>query len=622
MLGQPVTVNVVPTAAVELPPTRTSNVEASTARSRTAAFRWRSRPGLSCPGLSVRVPVAGTVSSLSSSPEQGTGVRVRGNRAAARGPRPVRRVGPRAPGTVVQGCSSHQWGRRTVVTLQQTRAGRPGTCEQTAVGMSTIARGRHVRDPRHPLATLLLRGVATALAALLVVGVTAGAVLVRRLEGNITAVDISGQLGDDRPEAVEESFDSLTILLIGSDTREGLEDDSDAAVVAGQRADTTIVLHLSAERDRAQLVSIPRDSMVQMPDCILDDGTTVEGGLKQFNAAFSIGGAACVQRTVEQLTGVPIDHYAVVNFDGFRSIVDALGGVEVCTSEPISDPDSGLVLPAGTTTVAGDQALAYVRARKFGDGSDTARIARQQAFLSSMVQEVTSTGLLARPDRLIGVLDAGTKSLTTDPGLDSVAALASVARSVQGLPPEAVSFLTIPNEPWPRDPNRLVWTDDAELVWEALRTDEPLPGQEPDVAPSESAPPAPADLTVSPDQITLDVVNAGGPGGSAGAAAEDLLAQGFDVGAVTNGDEDVTGIRILVPAGKDEAALTVQAAFAGSVLVRDDTVPDITVQLGAGAGFVQEVPNRLGTEPLPERTAPAAAEPSIEVRAAVDDICS
>ena len=272
--------------------------------------------------------------------------------------------------------------------------------------------------------------------------------------------------------------------------------------------------------------------------------------------------------------------------------------------------------------MTGDQALAYVRARKIGDGSDTARIERQQAFLSSMVQEVTSTGLLTRPDRLIGVLDAGTKSLTTDPGLAGVTELAAIARSVQGLPPEAVSFLTVPNEPWSEDPNRLVWTGDADRVWEAVRNDEPLPGQEPTAAPSESAAPAPPALTVSPDAVVVDVVNAGAPGGSASAAAEDLATQGFDVGSVTNGEEAVAGVRVLVPAGQEEAARTLQAAFAGAELVPDATVTTLTVLLGEGAAPVQEVPNRLGTVPLPEREQPAGATPSIEVRAAADDICS
>ena len=200
--------------------------------------------------------------------------------------------------------------------------------------------------------------------------------------------------------------------------------------------------------------------------------------------------------------------------------------------------------------------------------------------------------------------------------------LAAIARSVQGLPPEAVSFLTVPNAPWPEDPNRLVWTGEADQVWEAIRNDQPLPGQEPAPAPSGEAPPPPPALTVSPDAVVVDVVNAGAPGGSASAAAEDLATQGFDVGRVTNGEAAVSGVRVLVPAGQEEAARTLAAAFAGAEVVPDPTVTTLTVQLGAGAAPVQEVPNRLGTVPLPEREQPAAATPSIEVRAAADDICS
>ena len=487
-------------------------------------------------------------------------------------------------------------------------------------GMSTIARGRHVRDPRHPLVSVLLRGLATAVAAVVVVSLTAGAVLVRQLNGNITSADVEELLGDDRPEAAPDSFESLTVLLIGSDTRALEVDDTDT--VSGERADTTIVLHLSADRDRAQLVSIPRDSMVDRPDCFLEDGTIQEGGLSQFNEAFSVGGAACVQRTVEQTTGIPIDHYAIVNFDGFRSIVDALGGVEVCTVEPIDDPLSGLVLPAGTSTVAGDQALAYVRARQIGNGSDIDRIGRQQAFLSSMVQEVTDSGLLTRPAQLFSVLDAGTKSLTTDPGLDSVTALAGIARSVQALPAEDVSFLTIPNMPWPEDPNRVVWTEDADLVWEALRNDAPLPGQEPEPAPSPSPTQAPTPLTVSPDAFVVDVYNSGAEPGSAGSAAEDLRTQGFFVGQVLNDDTGVTGVVVSAPPGQEEQARTAAAAFADAQVVVDPEATTVTVRLGVGAGFVREVPNRLGTVPLPERTVTDTAEPSIDVRVATDDICS
>ena len=487
------------------------------------------------------------------------------------------------------------------------------------------ARGRHARSPRHPAARIVVRALLTAVAALLVVGLTAGAVLLRQLDGNITADDISDQLGEDRPTAggEVEPTEALNILLIGSDTRD-FEGGEAFGEAAGQRADTTILMHLAADRSRVQFISIPRDSMVQIPDCTLEDGSVVEGGFGQFNSAFAIGGAACTFRTVESVTGVSIDHYAIVNFAGFKDIVTALGGVRVCLPEAVEDPASGLDLPAGETVVDGDQALSYVRARKIGNGSDTQRIERQQAFLSSVVQEVTSSGLLLRPDRLIGVLDAGTRSLTTDPELASVPALTRIALSVQSLPAENATFVTVPNEPWSEDPNRLVWTEAADAVWAAVRTDAPLPGQEPEPPPGPVSEEPVGPLTVPPDEIAVTVLNAGADGGAAGAAAAGLALQGFDISRVADAETTGDGVVVRVPPGQDEAARTVAAAFAGARLVADDAATGIVVELGAGAPAVQEVPNRLGTGPLPDR-APAGApspEPSIEVRTATEDICA
>jgi LCP family protein required for cell wall assembly len=493
--------------------------------------------------------------------------------------------------------------------------------------MSTTARGRHARDPRHPVLSLLVRSFVVAVAAVVVVSVTAAAVLVRQLDGNIEAADVE-QLLEDRPTPQPEATEALNILVLGADRAESADVDLGSAAEQTRRADTSILVHLSADRESATLVSIPRDSMVQSPSCLLEDGRRTDGGLIQFNAAFEAGGVACTISTLESTTGVFIDHYVVVDYDGFMDIVDAIGGVRVCLPEAVDDSFSGLDLPAGEQTVRGDQALAYVRARKIGDGSDLGRIERQQAFISSMVQQVTSTGLLTRPNRLISVLDAGTRSLTTDPGLASVTALAGVARSVQALPAEAVRFVTVPTEPWPQDENRVVWTAEADELWESLRRDAPLPGQEPEPSAAPSAAPsaseAPEPLTVSPDEITLEVVNAGARGGAAGDAATDLRIQGFVVGSILNGEEEVDGVRLVVPAGQEEAARTVLEAFPDAELVTDPEAVSIRVELGAEAPFVQEVSNRLGDEPLPERTvAPdPGASPTLSVRAATDDICA
>ena len=295
----------------------------------------------------------------------------------------------------------------------------------------------------------------------------------RSLNSNITTIDPTAGLGDVRP-AKENS--ALNVLAIGSDTREGANN-----VIGGDSpglADTTMVVHVSADNTWAAGVSIPRDSMVQMPDCVGPDGRIVPGALRQFNAAYPIGGPVCVQRTVESLTGLRIDHFVVVDFVGFVDMVDAVGGVTVYIPEPISDPNSKIYFEAGCQTLDGTQALDFVRVRKGvggGDGSDTGRIERQQAFLASLIQEVTSSGVLFNPVELYDFLDAATRSVTTDTGLGSIRSMASVAVRVREVGLESIEFTTVPWEVYPPNPNRVQWAQPAaDEMWASLRADEPL----------------------------------------------------------------------------------------------------------------------------------------------------
>ena len=295
----------------------------------------------------------------------------------------------------------------------------------------------------------------------------------RSLNSNITTIDPTAGLGDVRP-AKENS--ALNVLAIGSDTREGANN-----VIGGDSpglADTTMVVHVSADNTWAAGVSIPRDSMVQMPDCVGPDGRIVPGALRQFNAAYPIGGPVCVQRTVESLTGLRIDHFVVVDFVGFVDMVDAVGGVTVYIPEPISDPNSKIYFEAGCQTLDGTQALDFVRVRKGvggGDGSDTGRIERQQAFLASLIQEVTSSGVLFNPVELYDFLDAATRSVTTDTGLGSIRSMASVAVRVREVGLESIEFTTVPWEVYPPNPNRVQWAQPAaDEMWASLVADEPL----------------------------------------------------------------------------------------------------------------------------------------------------
>ncbi|MER6100619.1 LCP family protein [Streptomyces sp. NPDC001728] len=325
----------------------------------------------------------------------------------------------------------------------------------------------------------------------------------RKLDGNITtdttAESELRKYEKERPPAGTSA--ARNILLIGSDTRSGDGNRKYGKDVGTQRSDTTILLHLAAGKTSATAVSLPRDLMVTIPSCRKPDGTRTREQFAQFNWAFEFGGAACSIRTVEKLTGIRVDHHMVIDFRGFKKMVDAVDGVEVCLKEPVNDPDAKLKLPAGRQTLHGEQALGFVRARKsIGDGSDTERMDRQQQFLGALVNKVQSDGVLLNPTKLYPVLDAATKSLTTDPGLDSLRDLYDLARSMRAIPTEKVQFLTVPRRSYRYDANRdeLVQPAASQL-FKQLREDKPVavtPGGEkkpgPDGKPDDADTPTPA----------------------------------------------------------------------------------------------------------------------------------
>ena len=195
----------------------------------------------------------------------------------------------------------------------------------------------------------------------------------------------------------------LNILVMGTDSREvlGTGEYGDPEEFEGARSDTTILIHVAADRKSATAVSIPRDTIVDIPSCPRYVGGPSEPVEDRFNEAFNIAGPFCTVQTVEKLAGVDIDHFVIVDFNGFKGVVDALDGVEVCLKEPVDDPLSGLKLPAGTSVVKGDDALAFVRARyTLGDGSDLGRIERQQAFLGSALRKPPAPACWRTPSPL------------------------------------------------------------------------------------------------------------------------------------------------------------------------------------------------------------------------------
>jgi LCP family protein required for cell wall assembly len=366
---------------------------------------------------------------------------------------------------------------------------------------------------------------------------TGSAVAYSALQGNITTRDVSGLLGANRPVGSgEESAgpvdpsagQPLNVLVMGSDVRTG----ENAVLggspeVEGMRSDTTLLVHISADRTRAEIASIPRDLLVDVPACALPDGGESRPQPDvMFNSAFATGGgggkteyaAACTIKTVEDLTGVFIDDYVVIDFAGFTRMVDALGGIPMCIPEPVSDRYAGLHLEAGEQVLGGQQALAYARARKnVGDGSDISRIGRQQLLLGAMVRQVLAKNLLTDLPSLYRFLDAATESVTAGPTLGQIPNLVGLANSLRSVPAGGVAFVTVPFD-WAGDrvrPN----SASAEL-WAAIAADTPIaPAAEPAPAtpatpgttPTDAATPAPSAPAGSPwDVVTGEDEDEGG----------------------------------------------------------------------------------------------------------------
>lgn len=323
-----------------------------------------------------------------------------------------------------------------------------------------------------------LKAAAWAAAGIVALGGTGAGYVYFELNGNIESLDIDRVLGADRPE--EAGDGSENILVLGSDTRSGGNKELGGGTDDGSaRSDTAMIVHVHEGHRRASVVSVPRDTVVDRPECTDTDGGTHPAARGvMFNSAYATGGAACAVKTVESITGLRMDHYLEVDFTGFRKIVDELGGVEVTIGEDIEDPDSHLDLKAGTHRLDGEQALGLVRTRHgVGDGSDLGRIRLQQAFAKALVRQIGEVGVLTGPKKLYDLADTATEAVTTDSDLGSVNALMSFASGLRNITPEGLHMITMPVTYDPADANRvLIEKTKARQVWNALKNDRPIPG--------------------------------------------------------------------------------------------------------------------------------------------------
>lgn len=316
--------------------------------------------------------------------------------------------------------------------------------------------------------------LSTMLVLTLVTGLGAVAVY-RSITSNIDGSDAMDHV-NNRPEDYDTGpRKAVRILVMASDTREGEGNKIDGEEGAGG-SDTTILLHISADRTRAYGISIPRDSLVTRPDC--GPGDTIPGEEEAiWNAAFKVGEEGCTVEQFELNTGVRVDGFVTIDFAGFKEMVDAIDGVPICVPFDIDDPEHNIFIKAGEREVSGDEALDYVRVRKVGDGTDIGRISRQQTFIASMVKKVSSAGTLARPDRVLGFLTAVAKALTISDNINNTKQLAGIALSLQNIGMGKVQFVTVPFSYYPRGHEhygRVAWTDQADGLWESVKFDRPL----------------------------------------------------------------------------------------------------------------------------------------------------
>lgn len=491
---------------------------------------------------------------------------------------------------------------------------------------------------RRPRWARVVRWTAAIVGGLALLVVAAGVADYFYLNSKITTQPVVLPSGASNPAKIATKAENF--VLIGSDTRAGANGKgTGGSNVQGARSDTTMILHISANDGGATIISIPRDSWVQIPSCVVKpDGTTSAPEMNKFNAAFSIGGeyypryaASCTVHTIETLTGLHIDHYAVVDFVGFEHMVEALGGVRMCVAVPLKDPifysavsgtnvGTGLDLPAGKSVeINGQQALDLMRARESLDGGgDLPRIKRQQEFVAAMIRKATSTSLLINPIKLQRFLSAAASSLTTDGfGLGTMRQLASALHSVGA---GGVHLLTVPNlTDQPGIPYGDVEWDPTKApeLWNDLRHDTPLPGTTPTPTATPTPTPTPSGpaLSVPPSAISVAVQNGTATAGLAAKAAQELTQEGFNVVSVGDaGAETYTHSVVEYGPEKVQSSQTVAAAIPGAKRVADSSAgTTVTVILGSDFTAVQPVAVSGSTSsaptPSPTFSAISAARP-------------
>jgi LCP family protein required for cell wall assembly len=455
----------------------------------------------------------------------------------------------------------------------------------------------------------------------LIVAITSGVILIvasvagifgfaaRNLAGNIEALEVISS-----PKPVAETG-PLNILLMGTDTRtdQGGGFGSEVEYGGTGRSDTTILIHLSNDRKSAIAVSIPRDSVVNIPACTKEDGTTVAERTDLFNSAFSSAGPACTVKTIETLTGITINHAVIVDFIGFSNVVDALGGIKVCLTEAIDEPvenGAGIQLPAGVQVVDGKNALGLMRARySLADGSDLRRIERQQELISLTIDQITEMNLITDLPALYRVLNAATSSLRMDPGLSDLDSLVTLSTSLSSMGSQNVSFVTVPYELTP-DGNRVQWTAAANDLWSAIINDTGWPPSEV-VAVETTAPSTETEnIVVKPSDVSAIILNGTRRAGFAALTSDFLKAQGVNIAEVGNAPNKDTAESVIVHTSGNALKAQLIGQLLGISNIAEDPElagADVAIILGNNAPQNWTAPSTPVEVATPDQTAPVPA---------------
>ncbi|WP_399079792.1 LCP family glycopolymer transferase [Streptomyces zaehneri] len=473
-----------------------------------------------------------------------------------------------------------------------------------------------------------LRWSATVLALVILGGAGAGYLYYEHLNANIKSDDLN--IGDAKDRAAETEANSagqtaLNILLIGSDARDtaenqklgGAKDTFDGPPLA----DVQMLLHISADRSNMSVVSMPRDTLLDIPKCTDPDDGTTYGALtdEMTNVSLGRGGPGCTVATWEKLTDIHIDHFMMIDFSGVVSMADAIGGVPVCVdanvySHTSTGKGSGLKLEEGTHAVKGKQALQWLRTRYgFEDDTDLARAKAQHMYMNSMVRELRANAKLTNPNKLRKLAEAATKAITVDDGLDTITKMYDLAGELKKVPTERITMTTMPNR---YQGSRVVPTDDAKQLFRLVREDIALDGKD---AKKATASPAPTvtDPAAAPGEIAVQVHNGTSTStlaavrGRATAVKELLKGKGFteavaDPSAATavaatvvrypsadlEGDAEAVAKALGIPTGQvkkstEVSGITVvvgadwRSGTAYKAPVKDDTTPDTAGAINA-----------------------------------------